>query len=41
MVSQRLGQSDIAFTIRVYHHVMPNVKREAMLRFDEVLQGKK
>ncbi|WP_258359403.1 site-specific integrase [Moorella sulfitireducens (nom. illeg.)] len=39
MVSQRLGHSDVAFTIRVYHHVMPNVEREAMLRFDEVLQG--
>mgnify|MGYP000138560863 CR=1 FL=1 len=39
MVSQRLGHNDVAFTIRVYHHVMPNVEREAMLRFDEVLQG--
>ncbi|WP_406678681.1 tyrosine-type recombinase/integrase [Neomoorella carbonis] len=39
MVSQRLGHSDVAFTNRVYNHVMPNVERKAMLRFDELLQG--
>lgn len=39
-MSQRLGHSDVAFTIRVYHHVMPNVELKAMLPFDEVLQEK-
>ncbi|WP_340641280.1 site-specific integrase [Zhaonella formicivorans] len=41
MVSERLGHSDVAFTIRVYHHVMPKVEHEAMLRFNDVLVGKK
>lgn len=41
MVSERLGHSDVAFTIRLYHHVMPKVEQEAMLRFNDVLVGKK
>jgi integrase len=41
MVSERLGHSDVAFTIRTYHHVLPKVEKEAVVRFDDILLGKK
>lgn len=39
MVSQRLGHTSVAFTLDTYHHVLPGVEKEAVMRFDSLLQG--
>lgn len=37
VVSERLGHTNVAFTIKTYGHVMPNMQAEAAKRFDDVL----
>ncbi len=39
VVSERLGHSDPALTLRVYSHVMANIQEEAAQQTDELLRG--
>ncbi len=40
LVSERLGHSDVAITIRTYYHLLPRAEDEAVALFDDVLTGK-
>ncbi len=37
VVSERLGHADVAFTLRVYSHVLPGMQRNAADGLDEML----
>ena len=37
VVSERLGHADVAFTMRVYSHVLPGMQRNAADGLDEML----
>jgi integrase len=39
MVSKRLGHYDVAFTMRVYYHFLPEDEKEAMHSFNRILTG--
>ncbi len=38
VVSERLGHSDVAFTMRVYQHVLPGMQRDAADQFAALLK---
>jgi len=40
LVSERLGHSDVAITIRTYYHLLPGTEDEAVAMFDDVLTRK-
>ncbi len=37
VVSERLGHADVAFTLRVYSHILPGMQRNAADGLDEML----
>jgi integrase len=39
VVAERLGHTDVAFTLRVYSHVAPGVQRAAIDAFERTLAG--
>lgn len=39
VVSERLGHSDVGFTMRVYQHVMPGMQQEAADSFAALIEG--
>ncbi len=41
VVQERLGHSDIAITLGVYSHVLPNMQKEASDKMDGILRGVK
>ena len=38
MVMEVLGHSDVGMTLNTYSHVVPQLKREAADRMDEILE---
>ncbi|OHV38294.1 hypothetical protein CC117_15155 [Parafrankia colletiae] len=39
VVSERLGHADVAFTLRIYSHIVPGLDREAANQVASVILG--